>query len=193
MNNIKHFLMIVAITALLVMSASLVSSQSYGNSNDQHHKKAISKSEKADQNAIQESDCQRSDDCQQANQAEQVKGNGNDLVGFNDNSNNLPQSVSPSTLFSSPSPVTPATHNPPDNMQVNVTIPDEGVCGGGAIKVGVSATGLPSFLCVSVEGKPIASAEVHLGTSGQPCPTGLFPSTILIGRETLNLCVKVIA
>jgi hypothetical protein len=193
MNNIKHFLMIAAITALLVMSASLVSNQSYGNSNDQHHKKASSKSEKADQNAIQESDCQISKDCQQAYQAEQTRGKGNDLVGFNENSNNLSQSESPSTLFSPPSPVTPATNNPSDNLQVNVTIPDEGVCGGGAIKVGVSATGLPSFLCVGVEGTPITSAEVHLGASGQSCPTGFSPSTILIGREALDLCVKVIA
>jgi hypothetical protein len=190
MNNIKHFLIIAAITSLLVMSASLVSNQSYGNSNDHHNKKATSKSEKADQNAPQESDCQRSENCQQANQDQQARGKGNDLAGFNDNSDNLLQSESPSTLFSPPIPVTPTT-NPSDNLEVTVTIPDEGVCSGGSIKVGVSAAGLPDFLCVSVDGTPITSADIQLGTSGQPCPTGSSPSTILIGRETLNLCVKV--
>ena len=191
MNKIKNFLIITAITSLLVMSASLVSNQSYGSSNDHNNKKAGSKSEKvADQNSVQESDCQRSEDCQQANQAQQARGKGNDVVGFNDQSDNLPQSNSSSTLFSPPSPVTLET-NQPDNRNVIVTIPDEGVCSGGSIKVAVSATGLPAFLCVSVQGTQITSAEVHLGASGQSCLTGLSPSTILIGRETLDLCVKV--
>jgi hypothetical protein len=139
MNKIKNFLIIAAITSLLVMSASLVSNQSYG---------------------------------------------------FNDGSDNLPQSNSSSTLFSPPSPVTLET-NSPDNRDVTVTIPDEGVCSGGSIKVAVIATGLPAFLCVSVQGTPITSAEVQMGASGQSCPTGFSPSTILIGRETLDLCVKV--
>jgi hypothetical protein len=191
MNKIKNFLIIAAITSLLVMSASLVSNQSYGSSNDHNYKKAGSKSENvADQNSVQESDCQRSDDCQQANQAQQARGKGNDVVGFNDNSDNLSQSNSSSTLFSPPSPVTLETKSP-DNRNVIVTIPDEGVCSGGSIKVAVSAAGLPAFLCVSVQGTQITSAEVHLGASGQSCPTGSSPSTILIGRETLDLCVKV--
>ena len=139
MNKIKNFLIITAISSLLVMNASLVSNQSYG---------------------------------------------------FNYGSDNLPQSDSSSTLFSPPSPVTTET-NTPDNRDVTVTIPDEGVCSGGSVKVAVSATGLPAFLCVSVQGTPITSAEVQLGVSDQSCPTGFSPSTILIGRETLDLCVKV--
>jgi hypothetical protein len=191
MNKIKNFLIIAAITSLLVMSASLVSNQSYGSSNDHNNKKGGSKSDKAaDQNSVQESDCQRSEDCQQANQAQQTRGKGNDVVGFNDGSDNLPQSNFSSTLFSPPSPVTLET-NSPDNRNVTVTIPDEGVCSGGSIKVAVSATGLPAFLCVSVQGTMITSAEVQLGASGQSCPTGFSPSTILIGPETLDLCVKV--
>src|SRR4029078_12408059 len=155
MNKIKNFLIITAITSLLLMSASLVSNQSYGSSNDHNSKKAGSKSEKvADQNSVQESDCQRSEDCQQANQAQQAKGKGNDVVGFNDNSDNLSQPNSSSTLFSPPSPVTLET-NQPDNRNVIVTIPDEGVCSGGSIKVAVSATGLPAFLCVSIQGTQI--------------------------------------
>jgi hypothetical protein len=191
MNKIKNFLMIVAITSLLVMSASLVSNQSYGSSNDHNNKEAGSKSEKvANQNSVQESDCQRSEDCQQANQAQQTRGKGNDVVGFNDDSDNIPLSNFSSTLFSPPSPVTLETDSP-DNRNVTVTIPDEGVCSGGSIKVAVSATGLPAFLCVGVQGTPITSAGVQLGASGQSCPTGFSPSTILIGRETLDLCVKV--
>jgi hypothetical protein len=190
MNNIKNFFMIAAITSLLVMNASLVSNQSYGSSNDHNNTKAGSKSEKADQNLVQESDCQRSKDCMQSNQAQQTRGKGNDVLGFNDESDNLSQSEFSSTLFSPPSPVT-LEKNPHDSRNATVTIPDEGVCGGGSIKVAVSAPGLPAFLCVSVQGTPITSAEVQLGVSGQSCPTGHSPSTILIGRETLDLCVKV--
>ena len=191
MNSIKSFLIIATITSLLVMSASLVSNQSYGSSSDHHNKKASSNSEKADQNANQEDNCQRSEDCQQANQAQQTRGKGNDLTGFNDQSDNPPQSESPSTLFSLPSPVTTTTTNQSDSRQVTVTIPDEGVCSEGAFKASVNDPSLPAFLCVSVEGTPITSADVQLVIPGQSCPKGRFPSTILIGRETLDLCVKV--
>jgi hypothetical protein len=55
------------------MSACLVSNKSYGgSSSDRHNKKASSNPEKADQNANQEGDCQRSEDCQQANQVQQT-------------------------------------------------------------------------------------------------------------------------
>ena len=153
MNSIKSFLIIAAITSLLVMSASLVSNQSYGSSSDHHNKKASSNSEKADQNANQEGDCQRPEDCQQANQAQHARGKGNDQTGFNDQSHNPPQSDSPSTLFSLPSPVTTTpTTNQPNSRQITVTIPDEGVCSEGSFKASVNAPPLPAFLCVGVEG-----------------------------------------
>jgi hypothetical protein len=195
MNSIKSFLIIAAITSLLVMSASLVSDQSYGNSGDHQNKKASSNSEKADQNANQEGDCQIPEDCQQANQAQHARGKGNYLTGFNDQSDNPPQSDSPSTLFSLPSPITTTpttpTTNQPDSRQITVTIPDEGVCSEGSFKASVNDPLLPAFLCVGVEGTTITSTDVQLGVSGQSCPTGFSPSTILIGRETLDLCVKV--
>jgi len=169
------------------MSSSVVSNQSYGSSNNHDNKEAGSISEKAaDQNSVQESDCQRPEVCQQANQ---TRDKGNDVVGFNYGSDDLPHSDSSSTLFSPPSPVTIET-NQPVNRDVTVTIPDEGVCSGGSGKVAVSATGLPAFLCVSVQGTHVTSAEVQLGAPGQSCPTGFSASTILIGHETLDLCVK---
>jgi hypothetical protein len=115
---------------------------------------------KADQSSVQESDCQRPEDCQQANQAKQTRGKGNDATGFNDDGDNLPQSECSSALFSPPSPVALET-NSPDNRSVNVTIPVEGVCSGGSIKIAVSATGLPAFLRMGVQG---ASPNIGRGS-----------------------------
>ena len=109
---------------------------------------------------------------QPANENQQTRGKGNDLAGFNDNSDNLLQSDSPSTLFSPPIPVTPTT-NPSDNLEVAVTIPDES--SGGSIKVGVSATGLPDFLCVSVEGTPITLSGRSTGNIRPIMPHMVLP------------------
>ena len=85
-----------AITSLLVIGASTIPMQSYAS---QHTKTDDLKSsikaslqieeKSANQNLDQDNFCYRSDNCNQANQAQQIVGDGNEAIGYNDQSDNL--------------------------------------------------------------------------------------------------------
>jgi hypothetical protein len=102
MNNTKNILSVAAIIALLIMGTSIVPIQSYA---DQDKKtsdfkssiKASSEVDKksANQHLDQDNFCYRSDDCHQANQGQQIVGKDNEAKGFNDQSSNVPQPVTP--------------------------------------------------------------------------------------------------
>jgi hypothetical protein len=87
MNNVKSYLMVAAITSLLVMGASLIPLQSYADGNDQPHKNLKSKSDSSTkQHLDQDNFCYRSTVCVQGNQGAQISGNDNTAKGFNDQS-----------------------------------------------------------------------------------------------------------
>ena len=109
MNNTKkNILLVAAITSLLIMGTSIIPMQSFADRGDDEDEKgndfksklsAITESDKksAGQEMDQDNLCYRGDDCEQANQGQQIVGKDNDAVGFNDQSNNVPQSTTPST------------------------------------------------------------------------------------------------
>src|SRR5215217_6533887 len=102
MNKTKNILLIAAIISLLMMGMSVIPMQSY---TDEHKKtgdlkasiKASSEVDKksASQHLDQDNFCYRSDDCQQANQGQQIVGKDNEAKGFNDQSSNVPQPITP--------------------------------------------------------------------------------------------------
>ena len=51
----------------------------------------------ANQDLDQDNFCYRSDDCQQANQGQQIVGKDNEAKGFNDQSSNVPQPITPTS------------------------------------------------------------------------------------------------
>jgi hypothetical protein len=130
MNSTTNLLTIATITALLLMGTSVIPMQSYASGSDQHQKHKDTKdlkssiSEKtqiskksASQHQDQDNFCYRGDDCEQANQGQQVIGKDNAAKGFNDQSDNLPQSnssasSSPSTSTSTPTSTTPTSTTP---------------------------------------------------------------------------------
>ena len=95
MNNTKNILIIAAITSLLIMGTSVIPMQSYaGESKNTGSKSSIKGSSESDkksasQHQDQDNFCYRSDNCNQANQAQQIVGDGNEVIGFNDQSDNL--------------------------------------------------------------------------------------------------------
>jgi hypothetical protein len=116
MNNTNKMLMIAAITSLLVMGTSLVQMKSFAGGGEEHkktkdfkssisEKTQIDKKDKksANQHMDQDNTCYRGDECQQANQGQQVIGEDNDAKGFNDQSDNLSASVSPTNSTNSTS------------------------------------------------------------------------------------------
>ena len=85
------------------MGTSVIPMQSYAGGSDLQHKsvgdvkdsvKKDAKSEKANQHLSQENACYRDDDCQQANEGQQIVGKDNEANGFNDQSANLPPTLS---------------------------------------------------------------------------------------------------
>ena len=96
MNNTKSILLMAAITSLLVIGTSATPIQSYA---EKHTKTDDLKSsikaslqieeKSANQHLDQDNFCYRSDNCNQANQAQQIVGDGNEVTGFNDQSDNL--------------------------------------------------------------------------------------------------------
>ena len=96
MNNTKNILLMAAITSLLVIGTSVIPIQSYA---EQHTKTDDLKSsikaslqieeKSASQHLDQDNFCYRSDNCNQANQAQQIVGDGNEVTGFNDQSDNI--------------------------------------------------------------------------------------------------------
>jgi hypothetical protein len=110
MNKTKNILLMMAISVLLVMGTTITPMQSYA---DQHKKtgdyktsiKAISEVDKksANQKMDQDNFCYRGDNCQQANQGQQIVGKDNEAKGFNDQSLNVPQPVTP-TPTQTPTP-----------------------------------------------------------------------------------------
>ena len=130
MNNTTNLLTIATITALLIMGTSVITMQSYASGSDQHQKHKDTKDLKssisertqidkksASQHQDQDNFCYRGDDCEQANQGQQIVGKDNDAKGFNDQSDNLPQSnssssSSPSTSTSTPTSTTPTSTTP---------------------------------------------------------------------------------
>ena len=111
MNNTKSILLVAIIAATLVLGTSVIPMQSYadrdnkddhkkswGNKDDnkksKDHKSSISEKTQIDkksasQHQDQDNFCYRDDDCEQANQGQQIVGKDNDVVGFNDQSENL--------------------------------------------------------------------------------------------------------
>ena len=128
MNNTNNILAIATITALLLMGTSVIPMQSYADGSDkqQKHKdtsdlkQSIQKdtsAKKANQHQDQDNFCYRGDDCEQANQGQQIVGKDNDAAGFNDQSDNIPQSnssasSSPSSSTSTPTSTTPSSTTP---------------------------------------------------------------------------------
>ena len=96
MNNTKKILLMAAITSVLVIGSSAIPIQSYA---EQHTKtddlkSSIKASFQIEENSAyqhldQENFCYRSDNCNQSNEAQQIVGDGNEAIGFNDQSDNL--------------------------------------------------------------------------------------------------------
>ena len=97
MKNTDNLLSIAAITLILVMGTSVIPMQSFtGNASD-GNKSKIKSSTQTDKKSTsehmdQDNFCYRGDECQQANQYQQIVGKDSDASGFNDHSNNVPQS-----------------------------------------------------------------------------------------------------
>jgi hypothetical protein len=102
MNNTKNILLVAIITATLVLGTSVIPMQSYADrDDDDHHKKgkdfksktsASSESDKksASQHQDQDNVCYRGNDtCTQANEGQELIGEDNDAIGFNDQSGPL--------------------------------------------------------------------------------------------------------
>ncbi len=121
MKNTNKLVMMATITVLLIMGTSIIPMQSYAESgsNDEHKKNDDNKSKtsassqtdkkRVSQHLDQDNVCYRGNEsCTQANGGQQIIGKDNDAVGFNDQSNNAPQST-PSTATPTPSTATPTT------------------------------------------------------------------------------------
>ena len=100
MNNAKSILLVAIITATLVLGTSVIPMQSYADKGNDDYKKTKdfkssikvsteSDKKSASQHQDQDNFCYRDDDCEQANQGQQIVGKDNDVVGFNDQSENL--------------------------------------------------------------------------------------------------------
>ena len=87
-------------TGIFINEVKVIKTQSYADRDNDDHKKgedlvssiiASSESDKksASQHQDQDNFCYRDDDCEQANQGQQIVGKDNDVVGFNDQSENL--------------------------------------------------------------------------------------------------------
>jgi len=106
-ENLKpgHYLLVVEasvdeFTGIFINEVKVIKTQSYADRDNDDHKKgedlvssiiASSESDKksASQHQDQDNFCYRDDDCEQANQGQQIVGKDNDVVGFNDQSENL--------------------------------------------------------------------------------------------------------
>ena len=134
MNNTKNLLTILAIASLLVMGTSLVQTKSFAGGSEEHKKtkdfkQSIQKdtqSAKASQHQDQDNFCYRGDDCEQANEGQQIVGKDNEANGFNDQSDNIPQSnssatPSPSTSTSTPTNTTTPSTSPSTQPGAGVT------------------------------------------------------------------------
>jgi hypothetical protein len=124
MNNAKNILLIAAITSLLVMGTSIIPMQSYAgeNKNTKDSKSSIKASTEVDKKSAgqkldQDNFCYRGDDCEQANQGQQLAGKDNDAKGFNDQSKNIQQSVTPTP---NQPPTQPPTPPEPTSATLNV-------------------------------------------------------------------------
>jgi hypothetical protein len=116
MNNTKNILLVAIITVTLVLGTSVIPMQSYADRGDSDDKKdkdfesktsASSESDKksASQKLDQDNFCYGGDDCEQANQGQQIVGKDNEAKGFNDQSLNVQQTVTPTPT----QPPTPKT------------------------------------------------------------------------------------
>ena len=133
MSILQCLLILSALASLLVTGPNLVPVQSYAvvdNESTDNYKdikeinndiKEInndiqkkSKPGNTNQNLDQDNLCNRDDGCEQANEGEQVKGKDNKVLGFNDQSKNIPQQ--------------PVVTNPPTPTTSTLTVNKDVVC-----------------------------------------------------------------
>jgi hypothetical protein len=137
MNNTKNILLIALITATLILGTSVIPMQSYADEDKitKDSKSSIKASTEVDKKSAsqkldQENFCYRGDDCEQANQGQQIVGKDNEAKGFNDQSKNIQQSLTPTATPAPGNGTTPApltceecisSHNLPTQAITTVT------------------------------------------------------------------------
>ena len=212
MNNTNNILAIATITALLLMGTSVIPMQSYADGSDkqQKHKdtsdlkQSIQKdtsAKKANQHQDQDNFCYRGDDCEQANQGQQIVGKDNDAAGFNDQSDNIPQSAASST---SNNPANNPANNTstPGSVTINNIFEGADVCSIDQSKNdnGTGNTQTATLTCTvtitgdnnSVFGLPagtIPGSSITLNPSGAACPPPSVNGIVTVGSVRLNACV----
>jgi hypothetical protein len=117
MKNAKTLFIIALLASSLIFGTNIIPMQSYAvkDNSDSHDETEdrggdFSKDTKSktNQDLDQDNLCYRSPNCQQANDAQQIKGKGNDATGFNDQSKNFDVESIPTSITAGSGAVGPA-------------------------------------------------------------------------------------